>query len=82
MHKIYLGLLFRKKSIRTEFLGYDQDNTGHVTIEEAVEVLTKKSGGNIKEDDLRKMIGHYDMDKDGRIDYEEFTYFYSAMGYR
>ena len=68
---IYKALSERSK-IRTEFLKYDKDNSGFITIDELTHVVSERLGILFSERHIRRIMSDVDDNGDGSIDYEEF----------
>ena len=68
---IYKALSQRSK-IREDFLRYDKDKNGVITIDELVNVVIERTGIIISERHLERMLKETDTNLDGMIDYEEF----------
>ena len=68
---IYKALSQRSK-IREDFLRYDKDRNGFITIDELVNVVKERTGIIISERHLERMLKETDTNLDGMIDYEEF----------
>ena len=68
---IYKALSQRSK-IREEFERYDQDKNGFITIDELTQVVRERTGIEISEKHLERMLSDVDCNDDGLIDYEEF----------
>ena len=69
---------FSKEEVCSRFVKYDKDESGNVTTEEAMEVLTEKFPSADK-DTMRAMIGTFDTDGTGKLSYKEFIYFYANV---
>ncbi len=63
---------FTKEEIRAAFDYFDKDNSGTISKEELMKVLSKM-GRNYSKDEIRKMIMRIDTDNSGTISIEEFT---------
>ena len=72
--------LFRKHEIRRRFVEYDKDGDGRVTTAEAHSILQKELGFSLKQ--TADLVDHYDINKDGHLDYEEFVKFYAKVSSR
>ena len=68
---IYKALSQRSK-IRQEFLRYDKDKNGFITIDELVDIVKGRTGIIISERHLVRMMNETDSNHDGQINYEEF----------
>ena len=68
---IYKALSQRSK-IREDFLRYDKDKNGYITIDELVNVVIERTGIIISERHLEGMLKETDTNHDGLINYEEF----------
>jgi calcium-dependent protein kinase len=60
--------------IKFSFLFFDKDQNGEITTEEIKEILLKNFNKDVKsqENSIRSMIIEVDVNKDGKISYEEF----------
>ena len=56
----------------------DLDNSGFVSPDEAVIVLERRFPG-LPEESIRGIVRRYDTDDNGKMQYEEFIYFYCNM---
>jgi hypothetical protein len=54
------------------FEEFDQDKDGFITKDEFIENF-KNFGGILEKEEADKMIDPYDVDKDGKLSYEEFS---------
>ncbi|CAF1070377.1 unnamed protein product [Brachionus calyciflorus] len=59
------------ESIRASFEFFDKDKNGFITTSELRDVI-KKCGSKLKEKDVKEMVKQFDVDKDGKINFEEF----------
>ena len=70
---IYKALSQRSK-FREEFERYDRDKNGFITIDELKHVVKERTGINISEKHLERMLSEVDCNEDGFIDYKEFCF--------
>ena len=68
---IYKALSQRSK-IREDFEKYDKDKNGYITLDELKHVVKERTGIEISEKHLERMLIEVDCNDDGFIDYEEF----------
>ncbi|CAF0795861.1 unnamed protein product [Brachionus calyciflorus] len=59
------------ESIRASFEFFDKDKNGFITTSELRDVI-KKCGSKLKEKDVKEMVKQFDVDKDGKINFDEF----------
>ena len=67
----------RRAEVRRQFIEYDRDGDGVVSVEEAHHVLQRQLGFSV--DQSVTLVRRYDRDGDGRLDYEEFVCFYAKV---
>ncbi|EDW32553.1 GL11701 [Drosophila persimilis] len=58
--------------LRDAFRVFDKENNGYITSSELKVVLTAL-GMKLPDDEIEEMIREYDIDQDGRLDFEEFV---------
>ncbi|KAI0235344.1 hypothetical protein LSAT2_014177 [Lamellibrachia satsuma] len=68
----------KKDEMKPRFQQYDVNDTGHVTLEEAMQILTKAFDG-LPENGIRAMVKRYVVE-DGGVNYNQFVYFYANVG--
>ncbi|XP_060582291.1 neo-calmodulin-like [Ruditapes philippinarum] len=61
-----------KNAIRNAFKVLDRDQSGYIEAKELKEVL-QKCGQSLSDDEISEMIAVADSNKDGKINYNEFT---------
>merc|ERR1712029_837 len=63
-----------EKEIRKEFSKLDKDNSGYITKDEMISVISSSSDhfSGDKMEEAKKCIAELDVDKDGRVSYPEF----------
>ena len=59
------------KNMKKEFLSFDADGDGTISAEELAGVL-KSFGDEVSEEEVRKVINHFDIDQNGTIEFHEF----------
>ena len=64
--------LNQRSEIRKEFKKYDADNSGYITKDELLHVVTDRTGVKVSERQLELMTRDGDDNDDGRINYDEF----------
>eukprot|EP00930_Biecheleria_cincta_P090191 TRINITY_DN79536_c0_g1_i1.p1 TRINITY_DN79536_c0_g1~~TRINITY_DN79536_c0_g1_i1.p1 ORF type:complete len:190 (+),score=31.88 TRINITY_DN79536_c0_g1_i1:64-570(+) len=62
----------RLTKIRQKFKTLDRDGDGSLDFEEMLQLLEKLTGGSMRRDQLEKLFHQIDLNKDGRIDVDEF----------
>ena len=67
----------RKEEFRRKFQEFDADGNGFISLEEACSVLAKELGFNIER--TVALVNEFDVNKDGRLSYDEFVGFYSKV---
>jgi len=69
----------RLKSLKQSFQAFDEDDSGFLTKDEVLEILTRMTGGGepLSEADAQEFIKEFDRDGDGQLDMNEFII---AMG--
>nr|XP_022330420.1 calmodulin-alpha-like [Crassostrea virginica] len=58
--------------VREAFRVFDKDGSGYITLDEAKDIL-QRGENSISDEDLEDFFNQSDLDKDGRINYEEFA---------
>lgn len=66
----------RKNYLKGKFQEIDKDDSGFVTPEEAIQVLSKEMPG-VPEESIKAMVNRFDTGGNGKMDYNEFVYFYA-----
>ena len=69
---IHKALVERSK-LRKQFLKFDKDGSGYVTVDEAKQVFDERTGGSIDIAQVKEMLKDSDKNDDGKINYEEFV---------
>ena len=65
--------LHHRSSIRKTFEKYDQDKSGFITKDEMVEIIKDRTGINVPEKHIERMMKDCDKNDDDQINYEEFV---------
>ena len=65
--------LNHRSAIREAFQKYDEDNSGYITKDELVEIIKDRTGINVPEKHLERMMADCDKNDDNQINYEEFV---------
>ena len=65
--------LVKRSSARKQFAKFDTDHSGYCSVEEIHEGYMKIMKCNVALAQVEKMVKHFDRNKDGKIDYEEFV---------
>ena len=58
-------------TLKREFLSFDSDGDGTISAEELSNVL-RSFGDEVSEEDVKKVINTFDIDKNGTIEFNEF----------
>ena len=61
-----------EKEIREEFNRMDADNSGYISKDEMLKLISKNHNLRNKEEEARKCLDEIDVDGDGMISYPEF----------
>ncbi|KAL7552789.1 hypothetical protein ACHAWF_016045 [Thalassiosira exigua] len=69
---------FQRQRLAATFAFYDTDRSGFLEKDEIFQALTA-AGFVISSDNFDSLIGSIDTNGDGKIDFEEFVYFYTDM---
>lgn len=67
----------RRAECRNKFQQYDVDGNGYISTDEAYTVLSKELGFTSQK--TKKMLQQFDINKDGKLSYEEFVGFYAKI---
>jgi len=67
----------RRAEVRRQFVKYDRDGDGLVSLEEAHGVLQRQLGFSV--DQSVDLVRRYDSNGDGQLNYEEFARFYAKV---
>ncbi|CAF4003029.1 unnamed protein product [Rotaria sordida] len=62
----------QEAELREAFRLFDRDNSGYITINELKEVMLNM-GEKLNQEELEEMMREADVNKDGKLDYEEFV---------
>ena len=65
--------LVQRSKLRKQFLKFDKDGSGYVTVDEAKQVFDERTGGSIDIEQVKEMLKDSDKNSDGKINYEEFV---------
>ena len=65
--------LFKLSLIRKEFDKFDIDGSGYITKDELLYVVNSRKGAKISPEEAENLFENTDLNKDGKIDYEEFV---------
>jgi len=68
---------WRRAEVRRQFIEFDRDGDGVVSIEEAHNVLQSQLGFSVNQS--VELVRRYDLNGDGRLNYEEFVCFYAKV---
>ena len=66
--------LVQRSKVRKEFERFDKDNSGFITKDELMEVISTRAGVKISPDQIDQMMRDSDENNDGKINYEEFVF--------
>ena len=69
-----LAFFYRKAGLFSEFLEFDKDHNGYVSLQEAYEVLNRRCGFPMEK--CLNIFKLCDTNHDGQLSYEEFINFY------
>merc|ERR1711971_1540231 len=72
------SLTMESRELRQAFDPIDVDRDGTITAEELINVI-EKLGGSMSEDEARGLIRKADFDKNGSIDFTEFSSLWSSL---
>ena len=64
--------------IITAFQYFDRDHNGYISIKEMKYILTSL-GEKMSENEVKEIFDNCDLNKDGKIDYKEFTKFWAEQ---
>ena len=67
--------LFQLSKIRKEFQKFDVDNSGYMTVDELMQVVTARTEHRLSDEETEHLFQDADLNDDGKIDYEEFVVF-------
>merc|ERR1711953_1020539 len=73
-----VSLTMESRELRQAFDLIDVDRDGNITAEELIKVI-EKLGGSMSEDEARGLIRKADVDKNGSIDFTEFSSLWSSL---
>ena len=73
--KIIYRALFQLSLVRKEFQIYDLDGSGYITKDELLQVIHLRTGDHISDQEGQHLFEDIDLNKDGKINYEEFVFF-------
>ena len=62
--------------MQATFLEFDENKDGYVSIEEAKEAMHNM--GVFNDDEIEALVDSYDVNHDGRLQYDEFVKFWNA----
>merc|ERR1712226_1063802 len=65
--------LHHRSAIRQAFMKYDEDKSGYITKDELVEIIKDRTGINVPEKHIERMMADCDKNDDNQINYEEFV---------
>ncbi|XP_078331212.1 neo-calmodulin-like [Crassostrea virginica] len=77
MKKELKKLDYEQKLFRDAFKKFDKDGSGFVSFEELKKALCGK-GDRMSDEDVQYFFDEADLNKDGKIDYEEFVKWFSC----
>ena len=60
------------ESMRAAFREFDADDSGTISVAELRDILVKKLGQEVSEEELDRLVQLADANGDGEIDFEEF----------
>ena len=64
--------LMQRSRIRQQFMKYDTDGSGSISVDEMKLVFEERTGRKLDMKEVKKMLKEMDEDDDGKINYEEF----------
>ena len=71
-HLIHRALV-QRSTARKQFMKFDKDGSGYITMEEIKQVFEERTGGSVSIEQVQAMLKDSDQNSDGKINYEEFV---------
>ena len=68
--------MFRVRDLQATFHEFDSNHDGYITIDEAKQAMHNL--GVFNDDEIESLILTYDVNQDGRLQYDEFVKFWNA----
>ena len=70
-HLIHRALV-QRSTARKQFMKFDKDGSGYITMEEIKQVFEERTGGSVSIEEVQSVLKDADKNSDGKINYDEF----------
>ena len=70
-HLIHRALV-QRSTARKQFMKFDKDGSGYITMEEIKQVFEERTGGSVSIEEVQSVLKDVDKNSDGKINYDEF----------
>ena len=74
----FMAELYNPNNIVEAFRLFDTDNNGYISVDEFKYIL-KMVDSPLVDKDVKEIFAHFDVSKDGKIDYKEFVTFWNSQ---
>ena len=74
----FMTELYNPNNIVETFRLFDTDNNGYISVDEFKYIL-KMVDSPLVDKDVKEIFAHFDVSKDGKIDYKEFVAFWNSQ---
>ena len=74
----FMAELYNPNNIVEAFRLFDTDNNGYISVDEFKFIL-KMVDSPLVDKDVKEIFDHFDVSKDGKIDYKEFVTFWNSQ---
>ena len=74
----FMTELYNPNNIVEAFRLFDTDNNGYISVDEFKYIL-KMVDSPLVDKDVKEIFDHFDVSKDGKIDYKEFVTFWNSQ---